>query len=133
MPTKQEYFIEIDADITDKVSAASITPENVGESIKKSFDYTDQEVGALSDQTGSDIQAVYNNAVSYIGQQINALVVINSTTTPLSLSTLNSNYPVGEAYPLGVRVHCRAISGGGLVYERVTNTAWISQPITSVS
>lgn len=122
MPTKIEYFEQIDADITDKTAEESISPVDVGESIKKPFDYTDQQD-----------QELYNNAVSYITQQINALIVVNPTTTPLSLSTLNSTYPVGEAYPLGVRVHCRQISGGGLVYERVTNTAWISQTITSVS
>lgn len=120
--TSLELKTQIDTDITDKTAEGSVSPENVGENMKDVVDYVDQE-----------IQAVYDSAVSYVGQQINALTVVNSTTSALSAATLNSTYPMSEAYPLGVRVHCRSISGGGLVYERVTSSAWISQSITSVS
>lgn len=47
MPTNVELFTAIDAAITDKTSAASITPENVGEAIKSAISYTDQEIANI--------------------------------------------------------------------------------------
>lgn len=56
----------------------------------------------------------------------------NNTTSSLSLSTLNSIYP-NSFYFIGFRVFCPNIIGGGLVYSKISSTAWVSQPITSVS
>jgi hypothetical protein len=58
--------------------------------------------------------------------------VINATTSALSLSTLNTTYPVAT-YPIGTKVFCAAITGQGLVYTRTASAAWVSSPITTVS
>lgn len=58
--------------------------------------------------------------------------VINATTSALSLSTLNTTYPVAS-YPVGTKVFCASISGQGLVYTRTASAAWVSSPITTVS
>jgi len=55
-------------------------------------------------------------------------IVVNATTTALSLGTLNTDYPSMEN---GFRVLCALISGGGLVYIKVTG-GWVSSPITTV-
>lgn len=57
-------------------------------------------------------------------------LIINTTTSALSLSTLNSTYSLR---PIGSRVVCRSISGGGLVYLKTGNSTWSSQPITEVA
>jgi hypothetical protein len=57
---------------------------------------------------------------------------INATTSALSKSTLNTTYPVAT-FPIGSKVVCRAIAGGGLLYLRVEAAEWVSQEITTVS
>ncbi len=57
-------------------------------------------------------------------------LVVNTTTSALSLATLNSTY---DANPIGTRVVCRSISGGGLVYTKTASNAWVSQSVTAVS
>ena len=57
-------------------------------------------------------------------------LIINTTTSALSLSTLNSTYATN---PIGTRVVCRSISGGGLVYTKTASNAWVSQSVTAVS
>jgi len=44
MPTNVALYTQIDEQITDKTTAASISPTNVGENIKAAIGYTDQEV-----------------------------------------------------------------------------------------
>jgi len=57
-------------------------------------------------------------------------LVVNNTTSALSLATLNSSYPEN---PIGARVVCGSITGGGLVYTKTSSNTWISQAITAVS
>lgn len=55
-----------------------------------------------------------------------ALVLTNATTSALSKSSLNSSYPTAI---VGTKVVCAAITGGGIVYEKVDNSSsgnWIS-------
>ena len=56
-------------------------------------------------------------------------VVTNTTTTALSLSTLNSLYPDSI---VGFKVHCASITAGKLIYERIS-TGWVSYSVTLVS
>jgi hypothetical protein len=58
--------------------------------------------------------------------------VINATTSALSLSTLNTTYPVAT-FPIGSKVVCASIIGGGLMYLRVAATVWVSVVVTTVS
>ena len=55
-------------------------------------------------------------------------IATNTTTTALSLATLNSTYPTAI---IGFRVHCISITAGKLIYER-TSTGWVSYSITTV-
>jgi hypothetical protein len=57
-------------------------------------------------------------------------LVVNTTTSALSLATLNSTY---AANPIGARIVCASISGGGLVYTKTSSNTWISQAVTAVS
>jgi len=57
-------------------------------------------------------------------------LVVNNTTSALSLATLNSSYPEN---PIGARVVCGSITGGGLVYTKTSSNTWISQAVTAVS
>lgn len=52
----------------------------------------------------------------------------NATTSALSLATLNATYLTAV---VGYKVYCKDISGGGLVYCKVTS-GWVSIPITIV-
>lgn len=56
-------------------------------------------------------------------------VVTNTTTTALSLSTLNSTYPNAIT---GFRVHCASITAGKLIYEKIS-TGWVSYSVTLIS
>jgi len=58
-------------------------------------------------------------------------IILNTTTSPLSAATLNSTYS-NTFYPLGTRVSCSSISGGGLMYTKVGIATWVSNPITAV-
>lgn len=58
--------------------------------------------------------------------------VLNATTSALSKSTLNTTYPIAS-YPVGSKVVCRSITGGGLTYLRVADADWVSFAILSVS
>ena len=58
--------------------------------------------------------------------------VNNTTTSALSLATLNSTYPVAT-FPVGTKVVCRSITAGGLLYLRISSTAWVSYSVTAVS
>jgi hypothetical protein len=56
----------------------------------------------------------------------------SNTTTPLSLSTLNSTFNNNTTLN-GFQVFCPSITGGGLVYTKTGVATWVSQPITVVS
>jgi hypothetical protein len=61
--------------------------------------------------------------------------VINNTVAPLTAAQLNAAYPAvsfGIPSPVGLKVYCRNIVGGGLVYIRVATNTWVSAPITAV-
>lgn len=61
--------------------------------------------------------------------------VINNTVAPLTAAQLNASYPAvsfGIPSPVGLKVYCRNIVGGGLVYIRVATNTWVSAPITAV-
>jgi hypothetical protein len=58
--------------------------------------------------------------------------VLNATTSALSKATLNTTYPIAD-YPVGSKVVCRAITGGGLTYLRVASADWVSFAVTTVS
>jgi len=57
------------------------------------------------------------------------LGITNTTTSALSLSTLNSTY---TSYFTGFKVFCPNITGGGLVYSKTGTSTWVSQTITEV-
>lgn len=57
--------------------------------------------------------------------------IVNSTTSTLSLSTLNSTYP-NTTTILQYKVYCPNITGGGLVYTKTGTSTWVSQVITNV-
>jgi hypothetical protein len=57
---------------------------------------------------------------------------VSNTTSPLSLSTLNSTW-VNATTISGFQVFCPSITGGGLVYTKTGAATWVSQPITVVT
>lgn len=65
---------------------------------------------------------------------VDGLTVVNSTTTVLSSSDLNTTYPT---VPIGTRVICKDIIAGALIYTKVTEAGssdvWISTPATIVT
>lgn len=58
-------------------------------------------------------------------------MIVNTTASALSLSLLNSTY-AAASYPIGLKVSCPNISGGGLMYIKTGSTTWVSVPITTV-
>ena len=74
--------------------------------------------------------SVNNSKTEYYSLNDLQALVVNTTTSALSLATLNSTYGTN---PIGTRVVCRSISGGGLVYVKTAATAWVSQSVTAVS
>jgi hypothetical protein len=76
--------------------------------------------------------------ITYNGKRIGAGfgyilndIILNTTTSPYNAAALNALYP-NSLYPLGTRVSCSSISGGGLMYTKVGIATWISNPITAV-
>jgi len=57
------------------------------------------------------------------------LHITNSTAAPLSLTTLNTNYP-STTRPIGFMVICSVIN---LAYIKTGATTWISVPTTTVT
>jgi hypothetical protein len=57
---------------------------------------------------------------------------INATTSALSRSALNTTYPLAT-FPIGSKVVCRDIEGGGLIYLKVEDGIWVSFSIETVS
>jgi hypothetical protein len=56
-------------------------------------------------------------------------IATNSTTSNLSLATLNSTYPTAI---IGFRVHCILITAQKLIYEK-TSTGWVSYSINQIT
>lgn len=77
------------------------------------------------------------NGTSLTGYNGYAIVdsMTNTTTTALTESQLNTQYPDTTIVPyaIGFKVYCPSISTGGLVYVKVSSTSWVSMPLTSVS
>lgn len=69
------------------------------------------------------------NLVNYTGAVYT--YTTNSTTSALSLATLNSTYPNASTI-LEFKVYCPSISGGGLVYTKTNVATWVSSSITTV-
>lgn len=80
----------------------------------------------------SGTNIIYNGKIigASFGYAISDFVP-SATTTPLSLSTLNSSYP-NSFYPVGTRVPCINIPGGGIMYTKTGFATWVSSPITAV-
>lgn len=74
--------------------------------------------------------SVNNAKTEYYSLDALSGLVVNTTTSALSLATLNSTYPEN---PIGARVVCGSITGGGLVYTKTSSNTWISQAVTVVS
>jgi len=119
MPTNVELYTQIDEQITDKTTAASISPTNVGENIKAAIEYTDQEVAAMQvpyksyiavlSQSGTSsptFTVLFNNtgitpSIGYVavgvtgiifaGADINKVVVIHSNKCQ-SAKNMHQNY-----------------------------------------
>ncbi len=64
------------------------------------------------------------------------LIEVNTTTTPLSLSFLNSNYPSNSQFDInyhnGFQLVCPSISTGALVYTKTSASSWISNSVDVV-
>jgi hypothetical protein len=61
-----------------------------------------------------------------------SLTWVLSTTSPLTLSFLNTTFPSATTLN-GFQVFCPSITGGGLVYTKTGASTWVSQPITVVT
>lgn len=72
--------------------------------------------------SGGDTSLVTKAYTDQIGS------VINTTTTALSGTTLNSTYPKA----ISLRVHCMNIIGGGVIYEK-SSLGWIQYPASVVA
>ncbi|MFP9114305.1 hypothetical protein ACLI1A_10190 [Flavobacterium sp. RHBU_3] len=62
----------------------------------------------------------------------NTAIIDGATTEPLTKAMLNSTYYY-LSFPPGTRVYCISMTGGPVVYERMDQNDWASQPITLVS
>ena len=99
-------------------------------------DYTND--GTISDKDyllGGDADNL-NATKTYLLEDVRDYVfqrtyIVNSTTSALSLFTLNSTYP-NITTILQYKVYCPNITGGGLVYTKTGTSTWVSQSITSV-
>ena len=61
--------------------------------------------------------------------------VVNTTTSALTAANLNAAYPpvqFGVPTPVGFKVYCPNIVGGGLVYIKTGFNTWVSSSITAV-
>jgi hypothetical protein len=83
-----------------------------------------------NDDTGDPIRVCFDKSNDNFTELYDSVGYIdNATTSALSLSTLNSTYSTAV---VGFKVYCKDISGGGLVYCKITG-GWVSIPITVVS
>jgi hypothetical protein len=85
----------------------------------------------LVDNTSGSDKVFMVEVINPLGMP-NLSVLTNSTTSALSLSTLNSTYP-SSTYVVGTKVFCGSITGGGLVYIKTGESTWVSQLITNVT
>lgn len=118
-------------------STISINNSNSSTSIYQLYPYDTVKLTSL----GADYwqaEVVGGTNITYNGKRIGANFgyiitdfILNTTTSELSASTLNSTY-TNALYPIGTRVSCVSITGGGLMYTKTGTATWISMPITTV-
>jgi hypothetical protein len=123
-----------------------VYPNNLASGIEISISsYTNQKIVVYNDLikfvcTGANVWQMQfiprlyptlngKNLVNYTGPVYT--YTINTTTSPLSLATLNSTY-TNETKILEYKVYCPNISGGGLVYIKTGTATWVSSSITAV-
>ena len=88
----------------------------------------DYLLGSDADNLDATKTYLLEDARRYVFQ---STYIVNTTTSALSLSTLNSTYP-NITTILQYKVYCPNITGGGLVYTKTGTSTWVSQVITSV-
>lgn len=74
--TNTELKNNIDTAITDKTSALSITPANVGEQIKSTVDYIDQEIAA---NTSTPNYKIYRALITQTSTNAPTVIVLENT------------------------------------------------------
>lgn len=104
--TNSELKLQIDTDITNKISQKSITPLNVGKNIKDTIDYIDQQ-DALKENTlnkstntalgTSNILFPTQNAVKTYVDNLTAETYTNKSTNIITDATSDSKYPSVKA------------------------------------
>lgn len=129
MATNTQIKAQIDADITDKTTVASITPPNVGDNIKAVVDYVDQEIQNVNLTPGpqgpqgvagpvgpagltwrgawvSGTSYVEDDAVGYNGASWFCINATSGTTTPnldpINWALLASQGAQGPMGPQGI-------------------------------
>ncbi len=88
----------------------------------------DYLLGGDNDNLDATKTYLFEDVRRYVFQRTH---IVNSTTSALSLSTLNSTYP-NITTILQYKVYCPNITAGGLVYTKTGTSTWVSQSITSV-
>jgi hypothetical protein len=98
--TNTQLKTQVDADITNKTSAKSISPLNVGKNIKDLVDYVDQEIESNS----GDTQIIKNIKVTLTPFEVsnlftNPVKVINRVSgksiKPIQMTVLSNNLTAG--------------------------------------
>jgi len=121
--TNTELKNNIDAAITNKTSASSITPANVGEQIKSTVDYVDQEIAAIPTSTslpyreyvgyvqfssnGNALNTeVFNDIEAGIYFSLNStgVYILNVYTSEFTTKTIISPFDRISGNPAGVRL-----------------------------
>lgn len=89
------------------------------------FDFGDgYHLVVNSTQRTANRTQTFQNADGVIALTTDATgYIVNATTTALSSATLNSTYPTA---PIGYRVICGAISGGGVIYTKYATNTWLA-------
>jgi hypothetical protein len=133
-----DYLCDLSTELRNYIGLVSV---GTGKSIYKGVDgigrkqlRTIDSVGDLVDvelstnQNTLEVSINENNLISFIQDNQTVTIATNSTTTGLSLATLNSTYPTAN---IGFRVHCMSIVAGRLIYEK-TSTGWVSYSVVEV-
>lgn len=109
MPTNIQLKQSIDTDVTNKTSPASISPVNVGTSIKSTIDYVDQEkrpykvYTAFLNQTGTNIPVatVFENTIGTITWSRNFAGDYMATLTGPNIFTINKTLCLPDRTMIG--------------------------------
>jgi hypothetical protein len=89
----------------------------------------------LAEYVAGNGMSFNNTPIKSTSNNIVETILNTSATAPLSAAALNAAYPAvnfGVVTPVGLKVYCPNIIGGGLVYIRVAFNTWVSAPITAV-